>query len=120
MDKNIAKQLKRERKKKKIRSSISSGTIERPRCSVFKSLSHLNVQLIDDVNGNTLVSLSTLSKDLKKGSKKTEQAHDLGKKLAELASSKGIKSVVFDRNGYIYHGRVKAVAEGLREGGINF
>lgn len=119
MNKSIAKQLNRERKKKKIRSTIS-GTIAKPRCSVFKSLSHLNVQLIDDVAGNTLASLSTLSMDVKKGTKKVEQAHELGKKLAELASGKGITTIVFDRNGYIYHGRVKAVAEGLREGGLNF
>jgi len=119
MDKNIAKQLSRERKKRKIRSTIS-GTIDKPRCSVFKSLSQLNVQLIDDVAGKTLVSLSTLSMEFKKGTKKIEQAHEVGTKLAELALAKGIKTIVFDRNGYIYHGRVKAVAEGLREGGINF
>lgn len=119
MNKSISKQLNRQRKKIKIRSTIS-GTQERPRCSVYKSLSNLNVQLIDDVAGKTLVSLSTLSMDLKKGSKKTEQASEVGKKLAELALAKGITTIVFDRNGYIYHGRVKAVAEGLREGGINF
>jgi len=119
MNKNIAKQLNRQRKKNKIRSTIS-GTEARPRCSVYKSLSQMNVQLVDDVAGRTIVSLSTLSMDLKKGSKKIEQAHEVGTKLAELALAKGIKDIVFDRNGYIYHGRVKAVAEGLREGGINF
>ncbi len=119
MDKNILKQLNRQRKKNKIRSTIS-GTALKPRCSVFKSLSNLNVQLVDDVAGKTLVSLSTLSMDFKKGSKKTEQAHEVGTKLAELALAKGITTIVFDRNGYVYHGRVKAVAEGLREKGISF
>ena len=87
---------------------------------MFKSLSNLNVQIIDDVAGNTLVSLNTLSMKFDKGTKKTDQAKKLGLDLAKIAIDKGIKTIVFDRNGYIYQGRVKAVAEGLREGGINF
>lgn len=119
MNKNILKQLNRQRKKNKIRSRIS-GTADKPRCSVFKSLNHLNVQMINDETGTTIVSLGTLGMDIKKGTKKTDQAFELGKKLAELSLAKGIKTIVFDRNGYVYHGRVKAVADGLREGGINF
>ena len=118
MNKNILKQKTRERKKTKIRSKIS-GTALRPRCSVFKSLSHLNVQLIDDDTQKTIISLNTISLDLK-GKKKTEMAYEIGKKLAETAKTKGITTIVFDRNGYIYHGRIAKVADGLRDGGLVF
>lgn len=118
MDKNILKQQIRERKKTKIRSRIS-GTIEIPRCSVFKSLSNVNVQLVDDVNGKTIVSLNSSTLKLK-DKKKIEEAYETGKKLAEMAKEKGITKIVFDRNGYIYHGRVAQVAQGLRDGGLIF
>jgi large subunit ribosomal protein L18 len=117
MDKNILKQEKRQRKKIKIRSKIS-GTQETPRCSVFKSLNQVNVQLIDDLSGKTIVSLNSIA--LKTKGKKEELAYETGKKVAELAKSKGISNIVFDRNGYIYHGRVAKVAQGLRDGGLNF
>lgn len=118
MNKNILKQKTRERKKIKIRSKIS-GTASRPRCSVFKSLSHLNVQLIDDDKQITITSLNSIALDIK-GKKKTEIAYELGKKIAEIAKSKNITSIVFDRNGYIYHGRIAKVADGLRDGGLVF
>lgn len=118
MNKSILKQTIRERKKIKIRSKIS-GTAERPRCSVFKSLNNVNVQLVDDTTRKTIVSLNSMTLD-SKGKKKTEIAYETGKKLAELALAKNVKTIVFDRNGYIYHGRVARVADGLRDGGLNF
>jgi large subunit ribosomal protein L18 len=106
------------RRHRKIRS-VLKGTPERPRLSVFRSNKGLYLQLIDDVSGKTLASAN--SKELKDKSKgKTEKAFNLGKLLAEKASKKGLSSVVFDRGGYKYHGRVKAVADGAREGGLNF
>jgi len=118
MDKNILKQQTRERKKIKIRSRIS-GTNDIPRCSVFKSLNNINVQLIDDVAGKTIVSLNSSTLELK-GKKKTEEAYETGKKVAELAKGKRITKIVFDRNGYIYHGRIAQAAQGLRDGGLIF
>ena len=100
-----------------IRKKIS-GTAERPRLSVFRSLKNIYAQLIDDENGVTIVSASSL-KDSSYGGN-VEAAKEIGKKLAEEALAKGIKSVVFDRSGYVYHGRVAALAEGAREGGLEF
>jgi large subunit ribosomal protein L18 len=100
-----------------------SGTPERPRLSVFRSLRHITAQVIDDTKGLTLVSASTLDNELEaqaQGLKKTEQAKLVGKTLAERAKKAGIKVVVFDRGGYKYHGRVKALAEASREGGLDF
>lgn len=99
------------------------GTPQRPRLNVFKSLSQIYVQIIDDVAGHTLVSASTLDQELRekmKGLKKSEQAKLVGLAVAERAKSKGITAVVFDRGGYRYIGRVKALADGAREGGLQF
>jgi large subunit ribosomal protein L18 len=98
------------------------GTAERPRLNVYRSLNHMYVQLIDDHKGQTLVSASTA--EGKKGERRTggnvASAKDVGKKIAQLAKAKGIEKVVFDRGGYIYHGRVKALADAAREGGLQF
>lgn len=112
------KYQKRILRKKRTRSRIF-GTKERPRVSVFRSLRHIYAQIIDDTEGKTLCSFSSLNLKEKKGSKK-EIAYQVGKKLAEIALAKGIKKVVFDRGCYKYHGRVKSLAEGLREGGLEF
>jgi large subunit ribosomal protein L18 len=117
----LSKQESRLRKRLRIRQNIS-GTNERPRMSVFKSNKQIYVQLIDDIAGVTLAAASSRNKDIaeKKGLKKTEQAKLVGKLIAEISISKGIKNVVFDRGGYLYHGRVKQLAEGAREGGLKF
>ena len=96
-----------------------SGTAERPRLSVFRSEKNIYAQIIDDVAGNTLVAASSVEKDFGPGSNK-EAARKVGKLIAERAVAKGIEEVVFDRGGYIYHGRVKELAEGAREGGLKF
>jgi large subunit ribosomal protein L18 len=100
-----------------IRRRIA-GTAEKPRLSVFKSNKGIYAQLIDDENGHTLAAAS--SKEIKDSGVNVETAKEVGKKIAEKADSNGVKEVVFDRGGYIYHGRVKALAEGAREGGLNF
>lgn len=105
------------RRKNRVRAKIS-GTAERPRLSVFKSNEHHFIQLIDDVKGVTLVGCSDIT--LKKTTKKMESAMELGKIIAKLALEKGITTCVFDRGGHQYHGRVKAIAEGAREGGLKF
>ncbi len=116
-------QDKRFKKKIKIRKKIS-GTADVPRISVFRSLNQIYAQIIDDTKGITLVAESSLSKELaneiKKASGKVEKSKIVGKSLAKKALDKGISSVVFDRNGYKYHGRIKAVADGAREGGLKF
>ncbi|MDH3359445.1 MAG: 50S ribosomal protein L18 [Desulfobulbaceae bacterium] len=113
--------IARQKRVKRIRKKIS-GTAERPRLRVFKSAKHIYAQLIDDVAGHTLLSMSTVDKSLEaSGDKgKTGKAHQVGLMLAGKAKEKGISSVVFDRGGYIYHGRVKALSEGAREGGLAF
>ena len=103
----------------RVRSKIF-GTAECPRLDVFRSLQNIYAQLIDDVNGVTLVSASTTEKDFKDYGGNIDAAKAVGKKLAERAAEKNIKDVVFDRGGYVYHGRVAALAEGAREGGLNF
>jgi len=111
------------KKKIKIRKKIS-GTAERPRVSVYKSLNQVYAQIIDDTNGTTLVSESTLSKalasDLKKSTGKIEKSKIVGNSLAKKAIEKGITNIVFDRSGYKYHGRIQAIADGAREGGLKF
>ena len=100
-----------------------SGTSQRPRLSVFRSLSEIYAQIIDDSAGNTLVAASSIDHELRdkmKGLKKAEQAKLVGQALAERATRKGIKAVVFDRGGFKYSGRVKALADGAREGGLEF
>ena len=106
--------------KKRIRK-IVNGTAERPRMTVFKSNKQIYVQLVDDTQGVTLVSASSREKDFDKTKMtKTEQAAKVGKLIAEKALKAGIETVVFDRNGYLYHGRVKSLAEAAREGGLKF
>ncbi len=110
------------RRHERVRKDVL-GTAPRPRLSVFRSLSEIYAQVIDDSAGKTIVSASTIDNDLRgqvKGLKKTEQAKLVGKKIAERAKSKGVKMVVFDRGGFRYSGRVKALAEGAREGGLEF
>jgi large subunit ribosomal protein L18 len=112
------RELRRERIKKSIRKKIA-GTTERPRLSVFRSNSRIYAQIIDDTTGKTLVSASSLEIEGTKNAT-VEVAKTVGQKLAEKATTSGISSVVFDRNGYLYHGRIKALAEGAREGGLQF
>jgi large subunit ribosomal protein L18 len=122
MDKNIKKTLRRDRIRRRIRSTIK-GTAERPRLSVYKSNKHVYAQLVDDRLGHTLAAVSTESDgvvDKVKDKSKKEAADIVGKHLAELADDKGIEKAVFDRGGYKYHGVVKALAEGAREGGLDF
>ena len=104
---------------KRVRGKVS-GTAECPRLNVFRSLQHIYAQLIDDVKGETLVSASTVEKDFADYGGNKSAAHAVGKLIAERAVDKGIKDCVFDRGGYIYHGRVKELAEGAREGGLKF
>jgi large subunit ribosomal protein L18 len=96
-----------------------TGSTERPRLSVFRSLKHISAQIIDDTTGNTLAAASTVEKDLKVAANK-DGAKAIGVKLAERAKAKGISQVVFDRGGYRYHGCVASLAEGAREGGLEF
>ena len=104
---------------KRVRAKIS-GTAECPRLNVFRSLQHIYAQLIDDVAGVTLVSASTTEKDITNYGGNKDAAKEVGKLLAERAKEKNITDVVFDRGGYVYTGRVAALAEGAREGGLNF
>ena len=104
---------------KRVRAKIS-GTAECPRLNVFRSLQHIYAQLIDDVNGVTLVSASTVEKDFEDYGGNKTAAHKVGETMAKRAADKGITEVVFDRGGYIYHGRVQELAEGAREGGLKF
>lgn len=110
----------RKRRHRRIRMKIS-GTAQRPRLNVFRSLHHIYAQVIDDVAGNTLVAASTVDKEVAAqlaGKKKQEQAALVGKIVAQRALDAGIQEVVFDRGGYLYHGRIKALADGAREGGL--
>ncbi len=104
---------------KRVRAKIS-GTPETPRLNVFRSEKHIYAQIIDDVAGTTLVSASSIEKDFEGPGSNCEAARKVGKLVAERAKAKGIETVVFDRGGYIYHGRVKELAEGAREGGLQF
>ncbi len=116
------REVARERRHTRVRTTVT-GTAERPRLNIFRSLSQIYAQIIDDSAGATLVSASTLDHELRgtlSGLKKSEQAHKIGQALAERAKVKGIKCVVFDRGGYRYNGRVKALADGAREGGLEF
>ena len=104
---------------KRVRGKVS-GTPERPRLNVFRSETNIYAQVIDDTTGTTLVSASSLEKDFSCDGTKTDAAKKVGEMVAERAKAKGIETVVFDRGGYLYHGRVKALAEGAREGGLRF
>jgi large subunit ribosomal protein L18 len=119
MNPRVSMRLKR---KSRIRKNLS-GTATRPRLSVFRSARHIYAQIIDDLTGITLVAAGTLSPEIrdKVGSlKKKDAAHEVGKLLADKAKSKGIEQVVFDRNGFLYHGRIKSLAESCREHGLVF
>ena len=122
-DKNIVKDKKAERRRRRVRGTVI-GTPQRPRLTVAKSLKNMFVQIVDDEHHSTLVGLATNSKaftsDGESKGDKIARAKAVGKKIAELATAKGIESVVFDRNQYQFHGRVKAVADGAREGGLKF
>lgn len=116
---SFSKEARRQKIRRRVRGKIS-GTAERPRLSVFRSNKDIYVQLIDDASGRTLAAASTRDKDFARTGNKTEQSKLVGTAIARKASEKGIAAVVFDRGGYLYHGRVKAVAEGAREGGLKF
>jgi len=121
---DIAQERKssRDRRRRRIRRRLA-GTAEVPRLAVFRSHLHIYAQLIDDSVGRSLCGASTLDAALKEqlaGKKKTERSRLVGKRLAEVAQSAGILAVAFDRGGYVYHGRIQALAEGAREGGLKF
>ena len=120
MDMKARKRVVREKKKRRIRGIIS-GSAERPRLSVFKSARHIYVQAIDDVEQRTLATASSLEKDfsLASGGNKAA-AKEVGRLIAERLQASNIKEAVFDRNGFIYHGRIKEVADGAREAGLKF
>jgi len=118
---NKRKELRLKRKKR-IRKKMN-GTVERPRMTVFRSTKHIYSQIIDDTHGITLVTASTTEKEIREQQKfenKTAAAVYVGQLIAERAVQKGIKSVVFDRNGFLYHGRIKAVSDGARKAGLDF
>lgn len=122
MARNKSRTAARVRRHIRVRTEIE-GTLERPRLNVFRSLSMIYAQIIDDATGQTLVSASSIDHELRTsmaGLKRNEQAHKVGQALAERAKAKGIQKVVFDRGGYRYFGRVKALADGAREGGLEF
>jgi large subunit ribosomal protein L18 len=122
-DKNIVKNKRAERRRRRVRGKIQ-GTAERPRLAVSKSLSRVFAQIIDDENSTTLVGIDSTSKvlasELSGKQTKTDVARKVGEVVARLAKDKGIEQVVFDRTGSPYHGRIKAVADGAREGGLKF
>lgn len=112
----------RQKRKLRIRKKIT-GTAERPRLSVFRSAKHIYAQLVDDAGGKTLLQVSTLTKDVKgpaAEANKTDAAKVVGKAVAEACKAKGLVKVVFDRNGFLYHGRIKALAEAARQAGLEF
>ena len=119
MVKRIDKNVMRMKRHIRVRGKIS-GTPECPRLNVFRSNANIYAQIIDDVNGVTLVSANTLEKDFEGATGNAEAAKKVGAVLAERAKAKGIEQVVFDRGGYIFHGRVAALAEGAREAGLKF
>ncbi len=107
------------RRHARVRKNIS-GTAERPRLNVFRSLNHIYAQIIDDTKGITLAAASSMDKEFSGNGGNVEGAKEVGTLIAKKAAEKGIKQVVFDRGGYVYHGRVAALAEGAREGGLEF
>lgn len=119
MVKKTDRKMERTRRHIRVRRKIS-GTADRPRLCVYRSNANLYVQIIDDVAGNTIVSASTLDKEIKTEHANKEAARELGTLIAKRAADKNIKTVVFDRGGYIYHGVVKELAEAAREGGLDF
>jgi large subunit ribosomal protein L18 len=122
MDKAKRKRLARQRRHARVRRRVQ-GTAEQPRLCVFRSLNHIYAQIIDDTQGHTLVAVSTLDTEVRAAlndTDKTGQAAIVGETLAERASAAGIDKVVFDRGGYLYHGRVEALAKAARKGGLKF
>ena len=119
MAKKNKKTIRRTRIKRRIRKKIS-GTADRPRLTVFRSNKQIYAQVIDDVAGQTLVAFSSFDKSITGKKTQTEISKEVGKSLAERCKAKGIENCVFDRNGFRFHGRVKALAEGAREGGLVF
>ncbi len=120
--KTVKTRLLRERRHRRVRAHVV-GTSARPRLNIFRSARHIFVQVIDDSKGHTLVSASTLDGEVRTRAKelnKRDEAKAVGKLIAQRALAKGVKQVVFDRGGYQYHGRVKALAEGSREAGLEF
>jgi large subunit ribosomal protein L18 len=117
MDRAKLRVESRDRIRKRVRRKVS-GTAERPRLAVFKSLRHIYVQLIDDANGRTLAAASTHEKDTKGANAASAKA--VGELIAQKAKDKGVKQVVFDRGGYLYHGNIKALADAARENGLEF
>ena len=115
----LSKRQKRQRIKTRVRSKVR-GTAERPRLSVFRSNKQIYAQVIDDLNGVTLASASSIKVEEAKGVNKLDQALAVGKAVASNAKAAGVTQVIFDRNGYIYHGRIQKLAEGAREGGLEF
>lgn len=118
----IKSRIARKRRHRRIRARLS-GTAARPRLNVFRSLDHIYAQVIDDEAGQTIASASTIDKQLRgdlAGKNKKEQASLVGKAVAERAKDAGVSEVVFDRGGYLFHGRIKALADGAREGGLKF
>ncbi len=121
----MAKKRSRDQRRKRVHRRVRrkvQGTAQRPRLCVFRSLKHVGALLVDDLEGKTLASASTLKLDGKrvKNGGNVESAKRIGKAIAEAAMAKGVKRVVFDRGGYLYHGRVRALAEAAREGGLGF
>ena len=119
MIKKTDRKLERTRRHIRVRTKVS-GTPERPRLCIYRSNSNIYAQIIDDVAGNTLVSASTLDKEIKTKKSNIEAAKEVGALIAKRAVAKNIKTVVYDRSGYIYHGIVKELAEAAREGGLEF
>lgn len=116
----LSKTEKRQKIKRRVRKNIF-GTAERPRLSVYRSNKEIYAQIIDDTNGKTLVTASSREKELAaEKASKSEMSTLVGKKVAEKALAAGVETVIFDRNGFVYHGRIKALAEGAREGGLKF
>jgi len=119
--KTAIKKITRLKRQVRVRKKVR-GTTDRPRLNVFKSARHIYAQIIDDTNGTTLVAASTLSEEVKglANAGNVAAAAVIGKEIARLALDKGLSSVVFDRNGFLYHGRIKALADAAREAGLNF
>ena len=119
MIKRVDTEAARIKRHERVRKNVS-GTAQRPRLNVYRSLNHIYAQVIDDEKGVTLVAASSMDKDFEGYGGNVEAAKKVGAKVAEKALAAGIKQVVFDRGGYVYHGRVAALAEGAREGGLEF
>lgn len=115
----LTKLERRTRIRRRVRKSIT-GTSERPRLSVYRSNKEIYAQIINDEDGKTIASASSLEKDTSKEGTKSDKAKAVGQKLAERAKEKGVEKIAFDRSGYLYHGRVKSLAEGAREAGLKF